>query len=114
MLTLQEILQRPETERRAVGRTRINRNALLFFSGQVGVFSCIVRDVTNSGAGIRVERVPIVPIDFDLSFDNFKTIRRCRLIWRNTDFIGVALGSHHGRRDVALSHGETRKGLRAR
>jgi hypothetical protein len=91
MPTLQEIFQRSEPDRRLVGRTRINRNALLFFSGQVGVFSCVVRDVTNSGAGLRVERMPIIPINFDLSFDNFKTIRKCRLIWRNADFIGVAL-----------------------
>jgi len=91
MPTLQEIFQRSEPDRRLVGRTRINRNALLFFSGQVSVFSCIVRDVTNSGAGIRIDRMPIIPIDFDLSFDNFRTIRRCRLIWRNTDLIGVTL-----------------------
>jgi len=91
MPTLQEIFQRSEPDRRLVGRTRINRSALLFFSGQVGVFSCIVRDVTNSGAGLRVERIPIVPINFDLSFDNFKTIRRCRLIWRHNEFIGAAL-----------------------
>jgi hypothetical protein len=91
MLILQEILKHPHLERRAVGRTRINRNALLFFSGQLGVFSCMVFDVTNSGAGIQIERMPFVPIDFELSFDNFKTIRRCRLIWRRNEFIGAAL-----------------------
>ena len=91
MLTLQEILKHPHLERREVSRTRINRNALLFFSSQVGVFSCMVCDVTNSGARIQIERMPIVPLDFELSFDNFKTIRRCRLIWRQNEFVGTAL-----------------------
>jgi hypothetical protein len=91
MPTLQEILQRKEPERRSVGRTRINRNALLFFAGQAGVFSCCVRDVTNQGVGIRLEGLNALPVDFDLSLNNFRTIRGCRLVWRDSDFIGVSL-----------------------
>jgi hypothetical protein len=87
---IQEILLHCGAERRSIGRTLINRNALLFFRGQAGVFSCCVRDVTNSGAGIRLERLNILPVEFDLSFDNFRTIRECRLIWRDADFVGVA------------------------
>ena len=90
MPTIQEILQRRDTERRSIGRTLINRNALLFFRGRAGVFSCCVRDVTNSGAGVRLEALHVLPVEFDLSFDNFRTVRQCRLIWRETDFVGVA------------------------
>ena len=89
MSTLQQIQQRREPERRSIGRTRINRNALLFFAGQTSVFSCCVRDVTNQGAGIRLEGLNVLPVDFDLSFDNFRTIRKSRLIWREGDFVGV-------------------------
>ena len=89
MSTLQQILQRREPERRSIGRTRINRNALFFFVGQTGVFSCCVRDVTNQGAGIRLEGLNVLPVDFDLSFDNFRTIRKSRMIWREGDFVGV-------------------------
>ena len=67
MSTLQQILQRGVPERRSIGRTRINRNALLFFVGQAGVFSCCVRDVTNLGAGIQLDGLNIMPMDFDLS-----------------------------------------------
>jgi hypothetical protein len=35
----------------------------------------------------------MVPLDFDISFDNFRHVRRCRLIWRDGDFVGVALMS---------------------
>jgi hypothetical protein len=77
-------------ERRSIGRTRIAKSALLFFAGQAGVRSCAVRDMTNIGAGIRIQDLPAVPLNFELSFDSFHTIRRCLLIWRDGDFIGVA------------------------
>jgi hypothetical protein len=93
MLTLHEILRQGPVERRAIGRTTINRHALLFFAGHTGVYGCCVRDTTNQGAGIRLNGLNVVPLDFDISFDNFRTIRRCRLIWRDGDFIGVALMS---------------------
>ena len=91
MPSLQEIFQRSEPERRAVGRTRINRGALLFFSGKVGIVSCCVRDVTNGGAGIRLDGLSVVPVNFYLSFDKFRTSRTCQMAWRDGDFIGVTL-----------------------
>ena len=90
---IQKILQRCGTERRSVGRTMINRNAMLFYPGRAGVFSCSVRDVTNCGAGIRLEALDVLPVEFDLSFDNFRTVRRCRLIWRGDNFLGLAFES---------------------
>jgi hypothetical protein len=81
-------------DRRSIGRTKISKAASLFFSEKTGVHSCIVRDITNLGAGIRTEQdLKIVPLDFALSFDNFRTVRMCRLIWRQGDFLGVAFES---------------------
>jgi len=77
-------------ERRSVGRTTISKNALLFFDAQRGVFTCGVRDITNGGAGIRLQDLGVFPLNFELTFDNFHTIRRCRLIWRQGDLAGVA------------------------
>jgi hypothetical protein len=76
-------------ERRSVGRTAISKGALLFFSAQRGVFACEVCDITDVGAKIRL-RLGILPPNFELSFDNFHTVRKCRLIWRRDDFIGTA------------------------
>ena len=70
-------------------RAVINRNGLLFFMGSVGVHTCCVLNITNDGAGIRADRLNIVPFDFGVSFDNFRTMRRCRLIWRDGYFIGA-------------------------
>jgi len=85
-------------ERRSIGRTKIAKGALLFFVGQTGVHSCGVIDITNVGAGIRTQDLPALPLNFELSFDNFRTLRKCRLIWRNGDLVGVAFESGNGRR----------------
>ena len=88
---LRETLQpRRDSERRAVGRTTINRDVLMFFAGQEGVRACCVRNVTNHGAGLRLNGLNILSSEFGISFDNFRTMRRCRLIWRDGDFVGVA------------------------
>ena len=87
---LQERLQpHPDVERRAVGRTKIDRDVLMCISGQDGVHACCVRDVTNHGAGLRLNGLIMVPSEFGISFDNFRTMRRCRLIWRDGDFVGA-------------------------
>jgi hypothetical protein len=77
-------------DRRSIGRTRAAKGALLFFRGQTGVRSCGVTDITNAGAGLRTQDMAILPLDFELSSDNFRTRRKCRLIWRDGDFFGVA------------------------
>ena len=80
------------SERRSIGRTRISKGAL-FFSEGTGVHACTVHDVTNSGAGIRLQGLKVIPLEFALSFDNFKTVRMCRLAWRQGDLFGVAFES---------------------
>jgi hypothetical protein len=77
-------------ERRSIGRTKISKGAMVFFSEKTGVYSCTVRDVTNLGAGIQTSELKLVPLEFALSFDNFRTVRMCRLVWRRDDFLGVA------------------------
>jgi hypothetical protein len=77
-------------ERRSIERTKIAKSALIFFPSQTGVRSCGITDITNVGAGIRTQDMPALPLHFELSFDNFRTGRKCRLIWRDGDFVGVA------------------------
>jgi hypothetical protein len=79
-----------EFERRAVARTTISKDALLFFDAQRGVLTCRVQDVTNSGAGIEFHGLNLLPPNFELSFDKFHTVRECRVVWRQGDFVGVA------------------------
>jgi hypothetical protein len=53
----------------------------------------LVRDVTNAGAGVRLSGLGILPVEFGISFDGFRTMRTCRLMWREGDFLGVVLKS---------------------
>ena len=80
-------------DRRSIGRTKVSKGALIFFSERSGVRSCGVTDITNIGAGIRTQDLAALPLNFELSLDNFHTIRKCRLIWRDGDFVGVAFES---------------------
>jgi hypothetical protein len=78
-------------ERRSSVRTFCGKSGQLFFSRQTGVCPCYVRDITELGAGIRLEQLPLLPINFLMSFDQFeKNVRACRLTWRDGDFAGVA------------------------
>jgi hypothetical protein len=77
-------------EQRSLGRAKISGNARLRFNARRRPVDCGLRDLTSAGAGIRVDRINIIPVNFELSFDNFHTTRPCRLIWREGDFVGVA------------------------
>jgi hypothetical protein len=77
-------------ERRSSGRTRISKPASLFFAGQSGERACDVNltDLTDGGAGIRKPGLALLPVAFEISFDNLR--RKCRLVWRKGNFFGVA------------------------
>jgi hypothetical protein len=64
------------------------------------VRACAVTDITNVGACICTQDLPAMPLNFELSFDNFRTTRNCRLIWRKHDFVGVAFESWKARVEV--------------
>ena len=80
-------------ERRSKKRTVINRDVLIFFAGKDAVHSCRVLDVTNDGASIRLDGLGILPFEFAISFDHFRTMRKCRMIWRNGGFLGAKFES---------------------
>jgi len=76
-------------ERRAIARTSISKNALLFVDEERGVFACHVRDIANGGAGIQLNDLNVLPLTFELTFDHFHNVRRCQIIWRRGDLVGV-------------------------
>ena len=65
-------------------------DGLLFFRGGRGVYPCIARNLTKSNAGMYSYGLGLLPVYFYVTFDNFRTIGRCRLIWRYRDDFGVA------------------------
>ena len=83
-------MMRPNTDRRSAGRSIIGRGALLFFDGQHGTRGCSMVDFSHRGVKLRTHDLPVLPVSFKLTFDNFITVQKCRLIWRKGDFIGAA------------------------
>ncbi len=84
---------RSSGERRAAERKRTKRDALLSIPRLRGVYSCGVRDLSSGGVGVRLNNLPLLPTEFNLSFDGFRTTLACRLIWRNGDLAGITFQS---------------------
>ena len=80
-----------DDDRRVIDRLPVCRGALLSIPGQITVQPCTLRDLTASGAGIRLNGITLLPLEFEISFDGFRTSKTCRLVWRDGDFVGIAL-----------------------
>src|ERR1700740_2704439 len=77
-------------DRRSTNRTSTSKAAELLFGKQTGEHACDVevRDLTDGGAGIYKPGLAVLPLNFELSFGNFR--RKCRMVWRKGNFFGVA------------------------
>jgi hypothetical protein len=100
-------------DRRSNGRTRTSKAASIFFGRRTSGPSCDVEvtDLANGGAGIYKQGLAILPLTFELSFDNLR--RTCRMVWRKGNFVGVtfedqsspAIGEAEARGDVLTIEG---------
>jgi len=76
-------------ERRRVGRTRVQKMARLIFNERA-IVDCTVHDLTARGAWLQVSDPRQLPETFELSFDSFRSVRRCHVRWRTADKVGVS------------------------
>ena len=76
-------------DRRAFVRVVIYRDALLSIPGHIIAQPCSVRDLTVKGASVRLNGIALLPVEFEISFDGFRNLQPCRLIWRDGDFAGL-------------------------
>ena len=65
-------------------RTRVLKGAQIVFKGR----SCVVRNLSDRGACLKVESPIGIPDTFDLVLDN-EPVRSCRVIWRKATELGV-------------------------
>jgi hypothetical protein len=75
-------------ERRKITRTRVLKGAK-FLLGNSSVRDCVVRDLTNAGAGVEIPNTIDLPEALDLTFNSSRSFRRCRLVWRKISKTGV-------------------------
>jgi hypothetical protein len=64
-------------------------DGLLFFRGGRVLYACVAYNFTQAGARIHSDKLGPVPMDFYVTFDTFRTIAKCRLLWRYQNRIGV-------------------------
>jgi hypothetical protein len=76
-------------ERRQHYRHLVNKSAQIVFAGQAPLIDCIVCDLTNAGAGLLFATKMRIPDFFELSFDNFRSARFCRVAWKSAERLGV-------------------------
>ena len=76
-------------ERRRLPRTKVFKGAKLTLAARSTV-SCVVRNLTNHGAFLQLPSTRDITTDFDLSFDQGRTLRKCHVIWRTFTKVGVS------------------------
>jgi hypothetical protein len=77
-------------ERRDVGRTRILRGAKIILPHRGQMIHCTVQNITSGGACLKLANTSGLPLNFELTFEQGRTRRACRVVWHTGDQIGVA------------------------
>ena len=68
------------------------KSAKIMFDNQPSLIDCTVCNITSDGACLNFAAATPVAESFALSFDNFRSTRACRVVWRQTDRVGVCFG----------------------
>ena len=69
-------------------RSRAFLGAKIVLEGGFSVFDCIVRDISESGARLKVENALSVPVNFTLLISDGRSFE-VTVQWRRIDSIGV-------------------------
>jgi len=77
-------------ERRQVQRTRMLKGAKIILNDQASVIDCTVHNLTNRGACAQLAGSLAIPPTFHLTFDSGRSRRKCQLIWRTENKIGIS------------------------
>lgn len=76
------------TSRRSQRRHRVLKGGRIIFYGGDSTIDCVIRDLSDTGARLRVESVIGIPDNFELSASG-EHIRHCRIRWRKAAELGV-------------------------
>jgi hypothetical protein len=77
-------------EKRRVRRTRVLRGVKIILDDSSSLLDCSVRDLTNIGACVYLPSSVKISNSFALSFDFGHSCRRCSVIWRHENKLGVS------------------------
>jgi PilZ domain len=74
-------------QKRVALRQRVLKAGTIEFSG--GTIDCTVRNVSETGAALEVASPVGIPSEFNLLISGSRSSRRCQLMWRKENRIGV-------------------------
>ena len=80
-------------ERRTLFRSRVLKNAK-FVLGTSSVIDCMVRNLTDLGARVQISHTVDLPERLTITFDRGRTLRSCRIVWRNPTEAGLEFVRH--------------------
>jgi hypothetical protein len=75
-------------EKRNAQRHRLLKTATIEFGG--GAITCMVRNMSNTGAALDVTSPGAIPEHFTLVFDSEGRHMPCHVVWRKEKRIGIA------------------------
>jgi len=75
-------------ERRNHARLRVLKGAKFVFRKSLSR-DCIVRNLTNAGAGIEIPNTTDLPSALELTFDGGRSTRPAQIVWRTLSRVGV-------------------------
>jgi hypothetical protein len=78
--------------KRRVQRTRVLKGATIISNNPSSLFDCTVLNLTNVGACVYLPSSIGISNSLALSFDRARSSRRCRVIWRTENKLGVSFG----------------------
>lgn len=76
-------------DRRATMRYRVFKGAALTFDNGYGARECVVRNLSDAGAGLSFGDTTGVPPGFDLRISGENRVRVARVRWRTDTVMGV-------------------------
>jgi hypothetical protein len=77
----------PVANKRFSSRRRLLKAGKIVFGQGGSVIDCTVRNVSRTGATLKVQNAIAVPKKFELRWDG--TAKRCTVVWRKMDCLGV-------------------------
>jgi hypothetical protein len=76
-------------EKRKIPRQRTLKGGVIAFHNRFSTMDCVIRNLTSTGAMLKVGSTLGIPDRFELKLEN-EEFRWCRVKWRREDTIGVA------------------------
>ena len=90
----------PMDNRRGAVRLRTLKSGKAVFNDGNSVVDCVVRDLSESGAKLKVVSVVGIPDHFSLLLEGERNGRACSIAWRKGSELGVTFDQTRSEADI--------------